>query len=136
MGVRRNSGAPPVHPIPGSQWDVCRARVVMAGLSPGVSRWVGASFGRGSGGIEGTFARRVPGAPRIQMNVPAIHHNALPANITLPSSPGTLSTSTLYDCWRSIRFPFFRPKWDDHSPTLVGPIMATHLKIKESRPCA
>ena len=44
-------------------------------------------------------ARRMPGAPSIQMNVPAICHNALAPNITPSSSPGTLSTSTLYDCW-------------------------------------
>ena len=31
---------------------------------------------------EGTFARRSPGTPNIQMNVPAIYHNALPPNIT------------------------------------------------------
>ena len=43
--------------------------------------------------FEGTFARC---APSIQMNVPAIYHNALPPNITPSSSPGTLSTSTLY----------------------------------------
>ena len=61
---------------------------------------------------EGTFARRVPGTPgtpSIQMNVPAIYHNALPPNITPSSSLGTLSTSTLYDCWQSNSFPFFRP---------------------------
>ena len=58
---------------------------------------------------EGMFARRVPGAPSIQMNVPAIYHSALPPNITSSSSPGTLSTSTLYDCWQSNKFPFFRP---------------------------
>ena len=46
---------------------------------------------------------------RIQMNVSAICHNALPPNITPSSSPGTRSTSTLYDCWRSIKFPFFLP---------------------------
>ena len=60
-------------------------------------------------GIEGTFARHAPGAPSIQMNVPAIYHNALPPNITPSSSPGTLNTSTLYDCWQSNNFPFFRP---------------------------
>ena len=47
---------------------------------------------------EGTFARHMPGAPSIQINVPAIYHNALPPNITPSSSPGTLSASTLYDC--------------------------------------
>ena len=52
---------------------------------------------------------RLPGAPSIQMNVPAIDHNALPPNITPFSSPGTQSTSTLYDCWQSNNFPFFRP---------------------------
>ena len=45
----------------------------------------------------------------IQTNVLAIYHNALPPNITPSSSPGTLSTSTLYDRWRSIKFPFCRP---------------------------
>ena len=59
--------------------------------------------------VEGTFARRVPSAPSIQMNVLAIYHNARPPNITPSSSPGTLSTSTLYDCWQSNHFPFFRP---------------------------
>ena len=58
---------------------------------------------------EGTFAQRTPGAQGIQMNVPAVYHNALPPNITPFSSPGTLSTSTLCDCWRSTKFPFFRP---------------------------
>ena len=53
-----------------------------------------------------TFAQRAPG---IQMNVLAIDPNALPLNITPSSSPGTLSTSILYDCWPSIKFPFFRP---------------------------
>ena len=52
---------------------------------------------------------RLPGAPGIQMNVPAIYHNAFPTNIPPSSSPGTLSTSTLYDCWRSIKLPLFRP---------------------------
>ena len=56
--------------------------------------------------IEGMFARRAPG---IQINVPAIYPNALPPNITPSSIPGTLSTSTLNDRWRSIKFPFFRP---------------------------
>ena len=50
-----------------------------------------------------------PGAPGIQMNAPAIYHNALPPSITPSSSPGTLSACTLYDCWQSIKFPFFRP---------------------------
>ena len=62
--------------------------------------------------FEGTFARRAPGtpgAPSIQTNVPAIYHNALPPNITPSSSPGTLSTSTLYDCWQTNNFLFFRP---------------------------
>ena len=63
----------------------------------------------GNCAFEGTFARRAPGAPSIQMNVPAIYHNPLPPNITPSSSPGTLSTCTLYDYWRSIYFPFFRP---------------------------
>ena len=35
------------------------------------------------------FARRVPGVPSIQINVPAIYHNALPPNITPSSSPET-----------------------------------------------
>ena len=51
----------------------------------------------------------LPGVPSIQMNVPAIYHNALPPNITHSSSPGTQSTSTLYDCWQTHNFPFFRP---------------------------
>ena len=55
----------------------------------------------GKGGSECTFARRVPGAPSIQMISLAIYHNALPPNITPSSSPGTLSTGTLYDCWQS-----------------------------------
>ena len=58
---------------------------------------------------EGVFARRTPGAPSIQMNVLAIYHNAWPPNITPSSSPGTLSTSTLYDCWQPNNFPFSRP---------------------------
>ena len=33
---------------------------------------------------------------------------ALPPNSTPSSSPGTLSTSTLYDCWPSMKFPLFR----------------------------
>ena len=49
-------------------------------------------------------ARRMPG---IQMNVAAIYHNASPPNITPSSSPETPSTSIWYDCWRSIKFPFF-----------------------------
>ena len=56
--------------------------------------------------LEGMFALR---APSIQLNVPAIYHNALPPNITPSSGPGTLSTSTLYGCWQSNNFPFFRP---------------------------
>ena len=67
-------------------------------------------------GIEGAFARRLPGAPSMQMNVPGIYHNALPPNITPSSSPGTLSTTTLYDCWGSIKFPFFRPTYNPHPP--------------------
>ena len=58
---------------------------------------------------ESTFARRVPRAPSIQRNVPAIYQNALPPNMTPSSSSGTLSISTLYDCWQSNNFPFFRP---------------------------
>ena len=58
---------------------------------------------------EGMFAWRAPSAPNIQMNVPAIYHNALPPNITTSSSSGTPSTSKLYDCWQSNNFPFFRP---------------------------
>ena len=50
------------------------------------------------------------------MNVPAIYHNTLPPNITPSSSPGTLSTSTLYDCWQSNNFPFFRPTNRSHAP--------------------
>ena len=48
-------------------------------------------------------------APGIQVNAPAIHHNAFPPNITPSSGPGTQSTSTLYDCWQSNDFPFFCP---------------------------
>ena len=36
---------------------------------------------------------RLPGAPSIQINVPAIYPNALPPNNTPSSSPGTLSTN-------------------------------------------
>ena len=43
--------------------------------------------------MEGTFAQRVPGAPSIQMNVPAIYHNALAPNITASPGPGTLRGS-------------------------------------------
>ena len=49
-----------------------------------------------NGACEGTFARRVPGAPGvpgIPINVPAIDLNALPPNTTPSSSPGTLSTN-------------------------------------------
>ena len=46
---------------------------------------------------------RAPGA------CPAIYHNRLTPNITPSSSPGTLSTGTLHDCWQSNNFPFFRP---------------------------
>ena len=90
------------------------------------------------GSIKPTKRVCLPCAAIIQMNVPAIYHNALPPNITPSSSPGTLSTSTLYDRWQSNNFQFFSPnKWDNHMhPTLVGPIMATHLKIKESPSCA
>ena len=57
----------------------------------------------------GVLRVRLPGAPGIQMSVPAVYHNALPPNIPPSSRPRTLSTSTLYDCWRSITSPFFRP---------------------------
>ena len=60
-------------------------------------------------GVPKEGKRRARHVPGIQMNVPAIDHNALPPDITPSSSPGTLSTSTLYDCWRSNNFPFFRP---------------------------
>ena len=63
-------------------------------------------------GMEGAFARRLPSAPSMQMNVPGIYHNALPPNITPSSSSGTLSTSTLYDCWGSIKFPFLRTTYN------------------------
>ena len=67
-----------------------------------------------------TLSRRVrlPGAPSIQINVPAIYHNALPPNTTPSSSPGTLSTSKLYDCWQSNNFPFF--------PQQMGPSHAPY----------
>ena len=55
------------------------------------------------------FAQRVPGVPSIQMNVLAIIHTGLPPNITSSSSPGTLSTRTLYDYWQSNNYKFFRP---------------------------
>ena len=54
-----------------------------------------------------TLRVRLPGTPGIQMNVAAIYHNALPPNITPSCSPPTLSTSTLYDCVRSMKFPPF-----------------------------
>ena len=79
---------------------------------------------------EGTFARRVPGALGIQMNVLAIYHNALPPNITPSSSPGNLSTSTLYDCWRSTKSPFFHPT---NGTTIYT--LPLYLKIKESPSC-
>ena len=49
---------------------------------------------------EGTFARRAPGAPGIQINVPVVHPHALPLDITPSSSPGTLSTNdtTKHNC--------------------------------------
>ena len=47
--------------------------------------WAEASLGQRKGvGLPGA-----PGAPAIQMNVPAIDHHALPPNITPSSSPGT-----------------------------------------------
>ena len=77
--------------------------------------------------------RSVPG---IQMNVPAIYHNALPPNITPSSSPGTLSTSTWYDCWRSIStLPLWAPSWPPTSksknPPLVcdGPLKWPHRRV-------
>ena len=47
--------------------------------------------------LEGTFARCAPG---IRINVPVIHPNALPLNITPSSSPGTLGTNdtTKHNC--------------------------------------
>ena len=72
-----------------------------------------------SGKKEGTFARY---APSIQMNVPAIYHNALPPDIAPSSGPGTLSTSTLYDCWQSNNFPFFtQPMGRSHAPCPCRP---------------
>ena len=49
---------------------------------------------------EGTFARRVPG---IQINVPVVHPNALPLDITPSCSLGTLSTNdtTKHMCKRT-----------------------------------
>ena len=41
--------------------------------------------------FEGTFARRPPGARGILINVPTIHPNALPPNITPSASPGYLT---------------------------------------------
>ena len=45
--------------------------------------------------VEGTFAWRATGARRIQINVPAIHPNALPPNITPSCSPSYLIPATL-----------------------------------------
>ena len=67
--------------------------------------------------LEGVFARCLPSAASILINVPAIYPNALPQNITSSSSPGTLSTSTLYDCWRSIKSHFFAQQMGlSHAP--------------------
>ena len=63
---------------------------------------------------EGTFARRVPGAPAIQMNVLAIDHNALPPNITPSSSPGTLSTTHCMTVGDRLNSHFSPNKLDDH----------------------
>ena len=40
---------------------------------------------------EGTFARRATSTPGIQINIPAIHPNAVPLNIAPSSSPGYLT---------------------------------------------
>ena len=83
--------------------------------------------------LEGTFARHMPGAPSIQRNVPAIYHNALPPKITPSLSPGTLARAHCMTVGNQIRIIFSPDKWNNHlHPPLVGPIMATHLKIKES----
>ena len=72
--------------------------------------------------LEGTVAQRTPGAPSIQINVPAIYHNALPPNITPSSSLGTPSTSTLYDCRQSNNFPFFAQQMGrSHAPCPCRP---------------
>jgi len=42
---------------------------------------------------EGAVARRVPGAPGIQINVPAIYPNALPPDVPPSASLGTPSTN-------------------------------------------
>ena len=44
---------------------------------------------------EGTFARRAPGVPGIQMNGPIVYPNALPPNITPSSSPDHLIPTVL-----------------------------------------
>ena len=43
-------------------------------------------------------------------------------NITPSSSPGTLSTGTLYDCWQSNNFPFFGPT--NRKTTCTLPLLA------------
>ena len=83
-------------------------------IAPRESLWHAALYARHTHTVSEASSERVclpgaPGAPSMQMNVLAIYHNALPPNITPSSNPGTLSTSTLYDRWRSIKFPFSRP---------------------------
>ena len=58
--------------------------------------------------------RHMPSTPGIQMNVPTTYHNAFPQIIT-SSGPRNLSTTTFYECWRSLNFPFSSPnKWDNN----------------------
>ena len=85
-------------------------------------------------GVEGTFAWRAPGVPSIQMTVSAIYHNALPPNVTPSSSPGTLSTSTLHDCWQSITSHFFTQQMGRSAPPrLASPRPASPCPLAVER---
>ena len=53
----------------------------------------------------------MPGAPGIQMNVPAIYHNVLPPNITPLLSPRHPKPITFYVYWQSNNSS---DKWDNH----------------------
>ena len=82
---------------------------------------------------NGTKRVRLPGAPGIQMNAPAIYHNALPPTSLPPLAQEPKAQAHCMTVGMTIFWP---NKWDDHMrPTLVGLIMATHLKIKESPSC-
>ena len=95
---------------------------------------------RGGGGVtsthgqsEGTFARRTRHPNECSGHLSQCftpkHHSLL--------QPGNPKHKHLVSLLAINQIPIFSPnKWDDHMhPTLVGPIMATHLKIKEPPSC-